>query len=63
MKVEAFLLQFLIFNSDAVLNHNPIKTGCPAVVNPMENFVPEWVTGSWFEIQRLEIGINHMKSY
>jgi hypothetical protein len=29
-----------ILNFSAILDHNPLKKGCPAVVSPMENFVP-----------------------
>lgn len=52
MKLEVFYLTLTIITSKAILNHNPVKPGCPAVVNPKEKLTLDWITGNWFEIQR-----------
>lgn len=52
MKRLVLFLVLVIFQSEAIVNHNPVKPGCPPVVTPKENLLLERFSGVWYEIQK-----------
>lgn len=51
MILEAILLLIASIGSKAIINQNPVKPGCPAVV-PQENLLLEHFSGVWYEVQK-----------
>lgn len=55
MILKGALIIFLLLETNAIVNHNPSKPGCPSQVSPMQNFLAERFVGVWYPIQKYSL--------